>query len=159
MLHPPVIQAAVEAAQLSSTPINPDWIIDGSPAARTASLSRSADGSVWTDLWECTAGSFHWHYSINETIHIVDGAAVITDRDGTVWHVKAGDVIQFLVGTKAHWHIPQYVRKVAFCSKPLYGPAATLLRVQERIGNVAGRVIRRIRAEHMTALSLVLIPL
>ena len=159
MLHPPVVQAAVEAAQLRATPINPDWIIDGSPTARTASLSRSADGSVWTDLWDCTRGSFHWHYHINETIHIVDGGAIITDSDGTVWDVKAGDVIQFLVGTKAHWNVPHYVRKVAFCSRPLYGPAATLLRVQERLRNVATRAMRRIRPEHMTALSLILIPL
>ncbi|HKU97159.1 MAG TPA: cupin domain-containing protein [Vineibacter sp.] len=144
---------------MNASPIDPAWIIDGAPMARVAPLSRSADGRVWTDLWECTAGSFHWHYEINETIHVLDGAATVTDRDGAVWHLKPGDVIQFLVGTKAHWHIPHYVRKVAFCSEPVPGALASWLRVQGRIRNAAASVVRRIRTDHITALSLILIPL
>lgn len=127
--------------------------------ARIASLSRSADGRVWTDLWECTAGSFHWHYEINETIHVLDGAAIVTDCDGAIWHLKPGDVIQFQVGTKVRWHVPHYVRKVAFCSEPVPGPVASLLRAQGVMRNAADRVLRRVRTEHITALSLMVIPL
>jgi len=127
--------------------------------ARVALLSRSADGRVWTDLWECTAGSFHWYYDINEAIHVLDGAAIVTDCNGAIWHLKPGDVIQFRVGTKARWHIPHYVRKVAFCSDPVPGLLALLLRARGLMRKVADRVLRRIRTEHITALSLMVIPL
>ncbi|HEX2888946.1 cupin domain-containing protein [Vineibacter terrae] len=143
MAHPPVVQAVLAAATLKPAPINPAWIIDGDPVARIASLSASADGSAWTDLWECTAGEFHWHYEINETIHVLDGGAIVTDRDGVVWDLKPGDVIRFLVGTKAHWRIPSYVRKVAFCSEPLPSSITTLLRARNRVRNIAGRLMGR----------------
>jgi len=139
----PIVHAAITAAELSPSPIDPSWIIDGAPAARVASLSRSADGSAWTDLWDCTAGSFHWHYSINETIHVVDGGAVVTDRDGATWELAPGDVMQFLVGTQARWHVPRYVRKVAFCSEPVPRPLTRLLRARNRVQRLANRVLGR----------------
>ncbi|WP_178133957.1 cupin domain-containing protein [Vineibacter terrae] len=111
--------------------------------ARIASLSVSADGSAWTDLWECTAGSFHWHYEINETVQILEGGAIVTDRDGVVWDLKPGHVIRFLVGTKAHWRIPSYVRKVAFCSEPLPPSIFTLLRARNWLRRSAGRLMGR----------------
>lgn len=139
----PVVHTPTAAAALNPAPIDPAWIIDGDPVARCASLSRSADGSAWTDLWDCTAGSFRWHYDINETIHVIDGGAVVTDRDGAVWELTPGDVMQFLVGTQARWHVPRYVRKVAFCSEPVPRPLTRLLRTRNRIRRLTDRVLRR----------------
>ncbi len=138
-----VVHAQVEAAVLKSSPINSDWIIEGAPSARCASLSRSADGSTWTDLWDCTAGSFYWHYQCNETIHILDGHAVITDCDGAIWHLNAGDVMQFRYATRARWDVPQYIRKVAFCSESVPRSLLALLRAGNRMQQVAGRMLGR----------------
>ncbi|HJQ56773.1 MAG TPA: cupin domain-containing protein [Vineibacter sp.] len=110
--------------------------------ARCAALSRSADGSAWTDLWDCTAGSFRWHYSVNETIHVIDGGAIVTDRDGTVWDLAPGDVMQFLVGTEALWQVPRYVRKIAFSSEPVRSPLVRLLQSNHRINRLANKVFR-----------------
>ena len=41
--------------------------------ARVKSLSRSGDDTAWTDIWDCTAGTFEWRYEIDETVHILEG--------------------------------------------------------------------------------------
>jgi uncharacterized cupin superfamily protein len=98
-------------------PIDPSWIIEGAPTARVAQLGRSRDGLTWTDLWDCTAGRFRWHYGPDETVHVIEGEAIVTDADGHVWTLRPGDVVTFRAGTKAQWHVPEYIRKVAFCRK------------------------------------------
>ena len=87
-------RSSVEKAQreLAPAPINPDWILEGRPQARYAPLSRLTDGRTWVDLWDCTAGRFHWYYACDETAHILEGEAVITDGDGEVWRVSGQKV-------------------------------------------------------------------
>jgi uncharacterized cupin superfamily protein len=138
----PVVHAPTEVAVLLPSPINPAWLIEGTPQARCASLSRSADGSTWTDLWDCTAGAFYWYYDINETIHIIDGHAVVTDCNGVAWNLSAGDVMHFRYATRARWNVPQYVRKIAFCSEAVPQPLLALMRTGSRLQRLAGRILR-----------------
>ena len=44
-------------------------------------------------MWDCTAGRFYWYYDFDETAHILEGEATITDANGRVWQVKPGDVV------------------------------------------------------------------
>lgn len=114
-------------------PIDPSWIVEGQPVARAASVSRSADGLSWTDVWDCTAGRFVWRYDINETVHILEGRAHVVDAHGTDWDLRPGDVVTFQVGTTASWHVPQYIRKVAFCSEAVPKPLAALVGIDRRL--------------------------
>lgn len=103
---------------LSPAPINPAWIRAGQPAARNALLAKSADGGGATYLWECTAGTFDWHYGFDETLYILEGSVVIeTDTMGPTRY-GPGDVIAFMSGARARWHIEAYIRKLAFCRRP-----------------------------------------
>ncbi len=133
----PLVHSAATSA-MHAAPIDPSWIVEGDPQARVASLSRSADGQVWTDLWDCTAGRFRWHYALDETIHVLDGGATVTDQNGRVWSLAPGDTVTFHHGTVAHWHVADYVRKVAFCHTPAPQPLATLMEMaRTRSGRVA----------------------
>ena len=109
--------------------------------ARVKSLSRSGDDTAWTDIWDCTAGTFEWRYEIDETVHILEGEVVVTDHNGTVWKLEPGDVILFRVGTRAHWHVPEYVRKVAFCRKALPRPIAALIKIRGRVRRRAAALV------------------
>ena len=102
---------------LKPAPINPAWILEGQPIARNAVLSRSQDTTACTIMWDCTAGKFHWHYNIDETVHIIEGAVIVSSQDTPPKRLEAGDVAFFPAGTMAHWHVESYVRKIAFCRR------------------------------------------
>ena len=99
---------------LKPSPINPEWILEGSPEAKCANLSKI--GNFWTtvDHWSCTAGKFRWHYDIDESILILEGEALITDDNNVQYRATPGTTLTFPNGTKATWVVPNYVRKVAF---------------------------------------------
>jgi uncharacterized cupin superfamily protein len=122
------------AVELKPAPIEPSWIIEGNPVARNATLSRSADGMASTIVWQCTEGKFVWHYDIDETIHILEGAVVIESEGMSPTRFGPGDVIFFKDGASARWHIEQPIRKLAFCR-----------RTQPRLVGLAMRVAAKLR--------------
>lgn len=124
---------------MQSSLIDPSWIVEGDPQARVASVSRSADGQAWTDLWDCTAGRFRWHYAIDETIHILEGGATVVDQDGKTWTLTPGSTVTFHAGTAADWHVPTYVRKVAFCHNPTPYSVRTIMKIARRLRSRKGR--------------------
>ncbi len=68
---------SIDGVRIERSPIAPSWILAGAPQARCAELSRSRDGSAVTLLWDCTAGEFEWTYLDDETVHILEGEAII----------------------------------------------------------------------------------
>lgn len=124
------------AVELSSSPINPDWILDGTPVARSAELSRSRDGTACTLVWDCTPGKFVWHYHTDETIHIMEGSVVLDDGTGPSRRLGPGDVVFFPAGASVRWHVETHVRKLAFFRRTLPKPlelAARTLRKAKRL--------------------------
>jgi hypothetical protein len=128
----PLERRPIETTEMRPAPIDPAQIVDGTPVARVGSLATSRDKVTWTDLWDCTGGTFRWTYRFDETVHVIEGAAVITDADGVVHTVGPGDVVTFRQGTSAHWHVPEYVRKVAFCRRPMPRWMAFVVRARAR---------------------------
>src|ERR1700744_5343897 len=119
--------------ELSSAPINPAWILEGTPSARNRIIAPSTDRFGWTMLWDCTAGKFNWHYTIDETVHIIDGGVIVTDADGATITLRPGDIVFFPAGSTAQWHVETYVRKVAYCQKPVPATVGLPLRVMRKI--------------------------
>ena len=117
---------------LEPAPIQADWIIDGDPQARNRVLSKSQDGAAFTLLWDCTAGAFTWRYDIDETIHVLEGGATLTDASGTR-AIEAGDVVFFPAGSVATWRVRNYVRKVAFFRRPGPRPVGLALRAWNKL--------------------------
>lgn len=134
----PLLRTSTATVEMRSAPIDPSRVIEGSPVARTGAISRSADGRSWTDVWDCTAGRFDWQYDVDETVHILEGGAHVVDANGTHWDLRPGDVVTFRVGTSARWHVPRYVRKVAFCSEVMPRPLTALMDVERRLRGHAG---------------------
>jgi len=123
------IEASDARVKLSPAPIEPSWIIDGNPQARACLLSKSADRSAWTVVWECTEGRFNWYYSIDETILILEGAIVLESDILPPTRYGVGSVILFRKGAHARWYVDDYVKKLAFCRKTHPLALALVLRV------------------------------
>ncbi len=108
------IEAANLKVKLFPSPINPSWVIEGNPQARSCMLSRSTDEGGWTAVWECTEGKFNWYYGLDETILILEGAITIETDTLPRTRYGVGDVILFRKGSHARWHVEHYVKKLAF---------------------------------------------
>ena len=83
--------------------------------------------------WSCTAGRFNWHYSVDETLHIISGEVFVTDEKGQTHRLAAGDMVFFPAGTSSVWNVPNFVRKIAFCRHSMPRPAGRALRVWNKI--------------------------
>lgn len=70
----PLIKAGHCEVDFTSSPVEPSWIIEGTPEARLHVLSTSACGTAKTIVWSCTEGKFNWYYHLDETIVIIGGA-------------------------------------------------------------------------------------
>ncbi len=99
---------------LKPSPIEPSWILEGNPEARSQVLSTSADGAATTLIWSCTEGKFNWYYDVDETIVILEGSIVLESEGMTPKRYGVGDVVLFRDGAHAKWHVEGHVKKVAF---------------------------------------------
>lgn len=124
----PIVVSHIDETELAAAPITSGWIVAGAPVARAAELSRSADGTAVSLVWDCTAGTFDWHFGVDETVHILDGAVEVSCPGIAPRRLGPGDVALFRAGTTARWHVPRYVRKLAFCRHALPQPLGFGLR-------------------------------
>ena len=116
---------------LQPSPINAEWVRQGTPVARNRVLFRSQDRTATTIVWDCTAGSFDWFYTSDETIHVLEGRATLT-FDSQTRVIKPGDVVFFPAGSQARWVVDDYIRKLAFFRRTLPLPVSLAMRALGR---------------------------
>ncbi len=130
-------QTSTTTVALRPAPIEPSWVREGAPVARATEISRSADGTAFTVIWDCTAGTFDWIYGCDETVHILEGSVVLQDGGNPPTRLGPGDVVFFPKGSRALWTVDSYVKKIAFFRKslpnPLSGPYKLLRRLKHRL--------------------------
>jgi uncharacterized protein len=132
----PVIFAAPADVELNPAPIPADWIIEGNPQACSKRLAASADGTSTIMAWSCTAGRFKWHYTVDETIHLISGEVFVTDEKDNVRRVGPGDMVFFPAGSVSTWYIPDHVRKFAVCRQSMPRIAGFALRAFNKIVDI-----------------------
>src|ERR1700740_199313 len=87
-----IILEAAALAALDPAPISPDWILAGTPQARSKLLAKSHDRTSCIMVWECTAGRFNWHYSEDETVVVISGEVFIANGEGEERRLGPGDM-------------------------------------------------------------------
>lgn len=108
-----------DAHGLVPSPIPKAWILEGAPTARKKHLAGSSDQLATTFMWDCTAGRFNWFYDEDEVIHVLEGCVIVEDAAGARRRLQAGDTFLFAAGSRYHWTVPHYIRKIAFLHSPL----------------------------------------
>jgi uncharacterized cupin superfamily protein len=154
--HEPRIARTVATAEsLAPAPINPSWIVEGMPEARSRTLSLLPDGTIVAVIWDCTAGRFDWQYGGgDEIIHILEGEAELTSSEGSTTVVRPGDVVHFASGSVVRWHVPAYVKKLALYSTQVSLPR----RLAQRIP-MARRVVHMVRGARARSLAILAVAL
>lgn len=130
--------AMMDPAALEPAPINPDWILEGTPEARCLELSAGTRRSTNTAHWSCTKGRFRWYYGCDETVLFLEGEVIVTDESGTVYHGKPGVSLFFPAGTSAVWEVPSYIRKIAFNHQPVHPLLNFMDRAYNKLCRMAG---------------------
>ena len=125
---------------MKSKPIDPAWVLSGHPYARAGSHSQNLDGWAETMHWDCTAGRFRWHFGWEETVVILEGEVTVTDASNNTTTLRAGDVAYFPADSWFVWHVTTYVRKIAFCRRPVARPARVVTRAMDRINSILARL-------------------
>ncbi|HHY48775.1 MAG TPA: DUF861 domain-containing protein [Alphaproteobacteria bacterium] len=138
--NPFFIAGRPEEVALADAPINPDWIVSGTPRARAGLHSPSIDGRASTHIWDCTEGSFWWTFGDDETVVILEGQVRVTTEQGETRLLGQGDIAYFAGGTRALWEVDRYVRKIAFC-REVITPARMLRAMLGRMRRAAARQI------------------
>lgn len=116
--HSRPIECSFDALSLSPAPITTSWILDGDPVVRSAQWATAGGGTTTAHVWECTAGTFRWHFHADELVHILEGSVTITDADDHTFTLSVGDAAMFHAGTSSVWTVSTYVRKYAVLSLP-----------------------------------------
>jgi uncharacterized protein len=128
-----IVIADPATVTLEPAPIVPGWIVEGAPEARAKELARSGDGTSVVVAWSCTAGRFHWHYSVDETVHVISGEVFVTNDDGAERRLGPGDMAFFPAGSSSLWRVPCSVRKLAVCRHALPQPLGFALRAWRKV--------------------------
>lgn len=146
----------LRAAVFKPDPIRPEWVIAGRPRARATELLRSPDGTLTAAQWDCTAGTFHWYFWVEETIHVLEGEVLVRDSLGRHSLLRTGDVAVMPANTWAIWHVERYVRKLAICRFPVPRPLGGLVRAVQRLKTRMGlRRVPHLRARDASQTSTV----
>ncbi len=114
-----VLQVSHGEVELEDHPINPEWVLEGTPAARISEWAESEDGTTSHWTWDCTAGKFRWYYDVDETIVVIDGSVSIQVDDEPAIQLRVGDAAYFPAGHWVTWTVPEYVRKQAVVRVPV----------------------------------------
>jgi uncharacterized cupin superfamily protein len=99
-------------------------------------MSGSSDSTSNTYIWDCTAGKFNWKYSFDETACVLHGSVIVKDEQGVAHTLNAGDTMFFPAGSNADWHVPIYVRKVAFLRYPMASPLVLIYRIHNKLKRI-----------------------
>jgi len=132
----PIVIAPSAPDDLAPAPIHPGWILSGTPEARSKLLARSADSAATVMAWSCTAGRFTWHYTVDETVHIISGEVFVTNEKGEECRLGPGDMAFFPAGCRSTWHVPIKVQKLAVCRQAMPRPFGFALRAWNKLGRI-----------------------
>ncbi len=118
---------------LEPAPIEPTWIREGRPIARSTMLFQSPDRLAMTVIWECTPGRFEWHYVHEESIILLEGIVTLGTEAG-IRELHRGDAAVFMPGDVVLWDVKERVRKFACWRTPLAKPLSLAMRGAKRLG-------------------------
>lgn len=113
-----VPKVRISDAVLEPWPLPADWIEAGSPQARGAVLSKSADSRIVRGVWACTPGRFRWAFTYDETVVVVQGRATVIMESGQEISLESGVMAFFGRGQTSTWTIHEDFRKAFHADSP-----------------------------------------
>jgi uncharacterized cupin superfamily protein len=113
-------------------------VVAGAPKSGTKILATSYDRNSIVWVWECSPGTFNWHYSEDETVYIISGEVFISTDSGEERRLGPGDMAVFPGGVSCKWRVTAHVRKLAITRKDLPLPVGFTVLACHKLAQVMG---------------------
>ena len=81
----------------------PAKLLAGDPVHSTWSVEER--GNIFCGMWQSTPGKWRVSYTEWEYFHILSGHSILTDAQGTVTNLKAGDSYVLRPGLSGTWEV------------------------------------------------------
>jgi len=133
-----IVTATLAEVELEPSQIPSNWILDGSPKTRSKMLMRTHDWTSNIVVWECTSGSYRWHYSQDEALFVLSGEGFMTNEKGEERRFGPGDMGFFPAGTTCTWRHPDRFRKVAVLKESMWRPLGFCFKAWSKLLRVMG---------------------
>ena len=131
-----VVTANVASAEVFLGPMTN--VVDGAPKSGTRILATSHDRNSIAWVWECSTGSFIWHYGEDETVYIISGEVFISSGNGEERRLGPGDMAVFPGGVSCKWRVTTPVKKFAITRKDLPLPVGLSVRAWHKLVRMMG---------------------
>ncbi len=115
-VHP--IANPQSSVELADFPIPEEQILEGNPQAKIWINAQSPDLKVTHGVWSCTVGSFSWDFTWDEFAMILEGEVTTIPEDGEAITLREGDFINFPLGLKTTWVVPEFIKKMFVLRTP-----------------------------------------
>jgi hypothetical protein len=99
---------------------------------------RSHDRTSHIVVWDCTPGSFKWHYGMDEAIVVVSGEAFMINDKGEERRFGPGDLGFFPAGTSCTWRITEHLRKVGVLRESMWRPLGLAVKAWHKLLRILG---------------------
>jgi uncharacterized cupin superfamily protein len=109
MTNPHFVPVGLQSAEAEASRPDPVKVLSGDPVHTTWNIEER-DG-LYCGIWQSTPGKWRISYDEWEYCHILEGVSVVTEDDGAVVTVKAGDSFILRPGFKGTWEVIETTRK------------------------------------------------
>ena len=133
-----IVMLTPAMVELKPEPFPPGWVVSGSPEARCSKVVRSRDRTSHIVVWDCTPGSFRWHYGMDEAIVVISGEAFMINDKGEERRFGAGDLGFFPAGTTCTWRITEHLRKVGVLRETMWRPLGLAVKAWHKLLRILG---------------------
>ena len=81
------------------------------PPRSTPMRSSAASDVYKRQIWECEPSKFQWNYDDKEICLIIEGQAKIITKNGDIYFINAGDLVEFPAGLNCEWEVTKSIKK------------------------------------------------
>jgi uncharacterized cupin superfamily protein len=109
-----IAKTRIDATTWEPYPMPADIFVEGNASAEVHWLRMSAPGEppYYAGLWTAQPSTFDYTFELNETLHVLEGHVVVTQKGGPTLDLRAGDVATFPRGAVTRWEVREPFKKV-----------------------------------------------
>ncbi len=114
----PIVRIPHDTAIEELLQVPEEKLLAGDPSQGISNLYSDPSAQFHSGIWEAEPATWRVNYTEHEFCHILQGRIRMTDDQGTVTEVSAGDSFVVPAGYRGTWQVLEKARKVYVMFEP-----------------------------------------